>query len=487
MNGERANRGALRSRALLVVALRGPADLVAGLAWPRPRSRPSAAAQALVGPGSAVVTGFSGIVANPAPSGGEPFDYVASIPTARRPGSSTSPRFGPQGAQLRRAEDHSRSPPARSARSSASRSTTRRARTSTSPRPRPMASRSSSPTASATMQRVQHRRSRAPSSCPASSARPSSVAAPVRSGASTARPARSRSFANVDERRLSASLARRPRLRPGRRSRSSSSSGRPASSIASASTAPSAAPTTTAPKAGRRPACRRCHIVPGPPVDINAAGLRHREPGTWGFASPARRVFGLARAQQPPLLLGRAGAAGLVGRRSAPSGALAGSPRFEVEVPSLQDGVEIASIAFDGQGRMYLAERGATTGDYSCLSRSPRRPEPRAPLRAEARRRSRARASGGSTPDQYSIGLPPNYNNADGGVALGYGYQHGRAEDQLSAPAAPPSGRPASACSIRAIRRVRRVPSGDRRPAGQCRRLVQPQNMPPLRQLVRRL
>ena len=33
-------------------------------------------------------------------------------------------------------------------------------------------------------------------------------------------------------------------------------------------------------------------------------------------------------------------------------------------MPALQDGVEIASIAFDPQGRMYLAERGATTGDY---------------------------------------------------------------------------------------------------------------------------
>ncbi len=31
---------------------------------------------------------------------------------------------------------------------------------------------------------------------------------------------------------------------------------------------------------------------------------------------------------------------------------------------SFQDGIEIASIAFDSAGRMYLAERGPVTGDY---------------------------------------------------------------------------------------------------------------------------
>jgi len=37
-----------------------------------------------------------------------------------------------------------------------------------------------------------------------------------------------------------------------------------------------------------------------------------------------------------------------------------GTVRFEADVPALQDGVEIASIAFD-QNRMYLAERGSPT------------------------------------------------------------------------------------------------------------------------------
>jgi hypothetical protein len=92
-----------------------------------------------------------------------------------------------------------------------------------------------------------------------------------------------------------------------------------------------------------------------------------------------------------------------------------------VEVPSLGDGVEITSITFDGQGRMYLAERGATNGDYFLYQ-----------LAADGQSRGLRyvpKLPGDPnpgfwrlTPDQYAIGMPPIYDNADGGVALNYGY-----------------------------------------------------------------
>jgi hypothetical protein len=161
--------------------------------------------------------------------------------------------------------------------------------------------------------------------------------------------------------------------------------------------------------------------IPTAPVDINSPFFDTENPGTWGQASPARRVFGLA-VRNGRLYYAIAQGPQIWSVGISPSGAVAAGPRLEVEVPSLQDGVEIASITFDAQGRMYLAERGATMGDYELTSL----------------------ASGGASrvlrfvpkpagdpapglwrllPDQYAIGMAPAYANADGGVALGYGYQ----------------------------------------------------------------
>ena len=151
------------------------------------------------------------------------------------------------------------------------------------------------------------------------------------------------------------------------------------------------------------------------PVDITSPSFDTTNPSTWGFAPPARRVFALA-VHDHRLFYSIAQGPQVWSVQINPDGTVTGDARMEVEVPSLQDGVEITAITFDGQGRMYLAERGATTGDYSMY----------------------ALANGGSSrvlrylpegpghwqpsPQQYSVGMAPNYDNANGGVALGYGY-----------------------------------------------------------------
>ena len=150
-------------------------------------------------------------------------------------------------------------------------------------------------------------------------------------------------------------------------------------------------------------------------VDITSPSFDTTNPATWGFAPPARRVFALAVHGQR-LFYSIAQGPQVWSVQINPDGTVTGDARMEVEVPSLQDGVAIASITFDGQGRMYLAERGATTGDYSMY----------------------ALANGGQsrvlrylpegpghwqpTSEQYSVGMAPNYDNANGGVALSYGY-----------------------------------------------------------------
>ncbi len=151
------------------------------------------------------------------------------------------------------------------------------------------------------------------------------------------------------------------------------------------------------------------------PVDITSPSFDTTNPASWGFAPPVRRVFALA-VHNNRLFYSIAQGPQVWSVAINPDGTVSGGARMEVEVPSLQDGVAITAITFDGQGRMYLAERGATTGDYSMY----------------------ALANGGQSrvlrylpvspgqwqPDaeQYSVGMAPNYNNADGGVALGYGY-----------------------------------------------------------------
>ena len=151
------------------------------------------------------------------------------------------------------------------------------------------------------------------------------------------------------------------------------------------------------------------------PVDITSPSFDTTNPASWGFAPPARRVFALA-VHDHRLFYSLAQGPQVWSVTINAGGSVSGGARMEVEVPSLQDGVEITSIAFDGQGRMYLAERGATTGDYSMY----------------------ALANGGQSrvlrylpngpgqwqpaAEQYSVGMAPNYNNANGGVALGYGY-----------------------------------------------------------------
>ncbi|MEJ0012749.1 MAG: hypothetical protein WDM94_08990 [Bauldia sp.] len=165
-------------------------------------------------------------------------------------------------------------------------------------------------------------------------------------------------------------------------------------------------------------------MVPTTPVNIEDPSFDTGNPSTWGIAAPARRVFGLgvynkrlyyAVAQGPQVWS--------VGIN--PTGTLSGA-RHEVDVPSLADGIEIASIAFDGAGRMYLGERGATAGDYALTE-----------LANEAASRTLRfvpKPPGDPSPglwrlapDVYSVGLPPAYANANGGVALNYGYdQNGR-------------------------------------------------------------
>src|SRR6185436_9950792 len=104
-------------------------------------------------------------------------------------------------------------------------------------------------------------------------------------------------------------------------------------------------------------------LPPAIPVNIQSPSFNTENPATWRYAPIARRTFGLA-VRNNRLYYTVAQGPQVWSVLIAPGGAIGGQPRIEVSVPAEQAGIELASIAFDGQGRMYLAERGPPTGDY---------------------------------------------------------------------------------------------------------------------------
>jgi hypothetical protein len=145
-------------------------------------------------------------------------------------------------------------------------------------------------------------------------------------------------------------------------------------------------------------------------------------PATWGYAPAARRVFGLA-VHRERLYYAVAEGPQIWSVSLAPGGAFGADVRIETAVPpGAAPTSEISKILFDGGGDMLLAERGAPTGAYDFGA-----------LRAHdtgrvLRFRPKPPVAGG-TPfywepvGDYAIGFPPNFQNGDGGIALGYGYE----------------------------------------------------------------
>lgn len=158
----------------------------------------------------------------------------------------------------------------------------------------------------------------------------------------------------------------------------------------------------------------------GPSVDLASPQFDSARPETWGYAAPARRVFGLAVRDHR---LYYAVAEGLrvwsVGLNA--NGSFGADPRIEVAPPPAAGPTEIARITFDDEGRMYLAERPAPTGtqDFEALSvPSIGRVLRYTVIGVTATKQPIWQTS----PDEYAVGFPEDFRNDNGGVAIGYSY-----------------------------------------------------------------
>jgi hypothetical protein len=154
-------------------------------------------------------------------------------------------------------------------------------------------------------------------------------------------------------------------------------------------------------------------------LDIRGPEFDATNPSTWAYAPPARRVFGLG-VHRGRLYYAVAAGLRIWSVSIGPNGAFGADARVELAVPpGAVPGSEISKIIFDDTGAMLVAERGAPTGayDFGALTAA----ETGRVLRFDAK-----------PPDgspflwqpagEYAIGFPPDHRNADGGIAIGHGF-----------------------------------------------------------------
>jgi len=158
------------------------------------------------------------------------------------------------------------------------------------------------------------------------------------------------------------------------------------------------------------------------PIDVTSPQFDSGQPTTWNYAVPERRVFGLA-VHQGRLYYAVADGLQIWSVGLKPDGTFGNDAVIEIAVPPLTGPTEISKITFDEQGRMFLADRPAPTGafDFEALAV----PAIGRVLRyAVVDTTSEGRRIWQQQPDQYAIGFPPDFHNGNGGVAIGYNYDH---------------------------------------------------------------
>ncbi len=156
------------------------------------------------------------------------------------------------------------------------------------------------------------------------------------------------------------------------------------------------------------------------PLDPASTSFDSGDPESWGYAAPARRVFALA-VHDGRLYYAVADSLRVWSVSLREDGGFGDDALIELQTPPASGPTEIGTIAFDHQGRMLLAERAAPTGSMTF--------EPlAAPGIGRVLRFAVIGAAPGGrrvwqeVPDEYAIGFPGALRNADGGAAEGPNY-----------------------------------------------------------------
>lgn len=161
---------------------------------------------------------------------------------------------------------------------------------------------------------------------------------------------------------------------------------------------------------------------PNSRIPVTSPAFNAENPASWGLANQSRRVWGLAvnggRLYYAPIEGPDIWSVGLT-----KGGRFANDARVEIEVFS-QSGDPISAIAFGSDGTMYLSQRGQPRSayDYKVMAT----PGTAEVLRYKRRRLPSGRLTWEPAPKEYAIGYAQKNRSANGGLALGYGYdEHG--------------------------------------------------------------
>ena len=159
----------------------------------------------------------------------------------------------------------------------------------------------------------------------------------------------------------------------------------------------------------------------GKRAEITSPAFNADDPSTWGFTQPERRVRALAvhdgrlyySVDEGPEIWS-------VGLN--PDGSFGTDPRSELLAKG-DSASPIANIAFDAQGRMLLAQRGAQKGayDYGAFVDA----APTQVLRYTIENPDNPATPGiwAPTPDSYAAGFAAGGKSASGGLSLQYAYR----------------------------------------------------------------
>jgi hypothetical protein len=153
-------------------------------------------------------------------------------------------------------------------------------------------------------------------------------------------------------------------------------------------------------------------------IDITQPSFSVTDPATWHFAPKGRMVWGV-KVRGDRLYYSTAEGPQIWSIKLDDDGSFGSDLRPEIDVRGALTENVISGIAFDRDGFIYLAQRGAPRGDYAYKTFAESKTS------AVARYAPSPDGRWLPAPQEYAIGFPPENRNTNGGVALGYGYNAG--------------------------------------------------------------
>jgi hypothetical protein len=156
-------------------------------------------------------------------------------------------------------------------------------------------------------------------------------------------------------------------------------------------------------------------------ADIKSRTFNSLDPATWGLTQPERRVWGLA-INSGRLYYSVASGPEVWSVSLSLTGAFGTDVRREFDVSGTPGNHAISDITFDGEGQMYIAQRGDVRGSYDYVAFTDGKPSVVFRYKREIPDDPATPGTWNPIPDEIAVGHLADYRNSSGGIALGYGY-----------------------------------------------------------------